>query len=278
MLPAYEGRLAFGDLAERDNRAGLARWITCRKETRFHELGLDAGRVAERINDGPPALGSALGIALRACTEEHGKVRWGDKRPAYALHVAEILRLFPDAQSVHLVRDGRDRVASLLRMPWWHRGFHEAVAAWAQVVDTTRKCARELGPGSWYRLRFEDLVAGPEGQLRGVCGFLGEEYAPGATEPHRVAGMAVPVAQHLAPVHPRRAGHRPGGHLDHRTDARSNTTARGRIGRTADLVRPRTRRCRPPRPRRTAALPAGGGAAPGHPRRAADAGPPGAGA
>ncbi|MEU2738088.1 sulfotransferase [Streptomyces sp. NPDC007095] len=193
MLPAYEGRLAFGDLAERDNRAGLARWITCRKETRFHELGLDAGRVAERINDGPPALGSALGIALRACTEEHGKVRWGDKRPAYALHVAEILRLFPDAQSVHLVRDGRDRVASLLRMPWWHRGFHEAVAAWAQVVDTTRKCARELGPGSWYRLRFEDLVAGPEGQLRGVCGFLGEEYAPGATEPHRVAGMAVPA-------------------------------------------------------------------------------------
>ncbi|WP_327136850.1 hypothetical protein OG585_11420 [Streptomyces sp. NBC_01340] len=38
MLPAYEGRLAFGDLAERGNRAGLARWITGRKETRFHEL------------------------------------------------------------------------------------------------------------------------------------------------------------------------------------------------------------------------------------------------
>jgi hypothetical protein len=66
VLPAYEGRLAFGDLAERDNRAGLARWITGRKETRFHELGLDAGRVAERITDGPPTLGSALGIALRA--------------------------------------------------------------------------------------------------------------------------------------------------------------------------------------------------------------------
>ncbi|MET7776847.1 sulfotransferase [Streptomyces mirabilis] len=193
VLPAYEGRLAFGDLAERDNRAGLARWITGRKETRFHELGLDAGRVAGRITDGPPTLGSALGIALRAYAEEHGKVRWGDKRPAYALHVAEILRLFPDAQFVHLVRDGRDCVASLLRMPWWHRGFHEAVATWAQVVDTTRKYARELGPDSWYPLRFEDLVADPAGQLRGVCGFLGEEYAPGMTEPHRVAGLAVPA-------------------------------------------------------------------------------------
>ncbi|WP_326723912.1 MULTISPECIES: sulfotransferase [unclassified Streptomyces] len=193
VLPAYEGRLGFGDLRERGNRAGLAQWITGRKETRFHELGVDAGRVAERITEGPPTLGSALGIALRAYAEEHGKVRWGDKRPAYALHVPEILRLFPDAQFIHLVRDGRDCVASLLGMPWWHRGFHEAVATWAQVMDTTRTYARKLGPGSWHELRFEDLVADPEGQLRGVCEYLGEEYAPEMREPYRVAEMAVPA-------------------------------------------------------------------------------------
>ncbi|MFE2514814.1 sulfotransferase [Streptomyces mirabilis] len=190
--PPPRVRCSFGDLAERDNRAGLARWITGRRETRFHELGLDAGRVAERITDGPPTFGSALGIALRAYAEEHGKVHWGDKRPAYALHVAEILAV--PRRAVRPPRTGRPGLrASLLRMPWWHRGFHEAVATWAQVVDTTRTYARELGPDSWYQLRFEDLVVDPAGQLRGVCGFLGEEYAPGTTEPHRVAGMAVPA-------------------------------------------------------------------------------------
>ncbi|GHD53924.1 hypothetical protein GCM10010317_037380 [Streptomyces mirabilis] len=96
--------------------------------------------MAERITDGPPtlgsALGSALGIALRAYAEEHGKVRRGDKRPAYALHVAEIQRLFPDAQFVHLVRDGRGCVASLLRMqrtgPSAHprRTGHPPVGTW----------------------------------------------------------------------------------------------------------------------------------------------------
>ncbi|MFF2518679.1 sulfotransferase family protein [Streptomyces sp. NPDC058086] len=120
-------------------------------------------------------------------------MRWGDKRPAYALHVAEILRLFPDAQFVHLVRDGRDCAASLLRMPWWHRGFDEAVAIWAQVVDTTRTYARELGPDSWYQLRFEDLVADPESQLRGVCGFLGEETPPGRPSRTASPGLAVPA-------------------------------------------------------------------------------------
>ncbi|MFD7711984.1 sulfotransferase family protein [Streptomyces sp. NPDC059785] len=193
VLPAYAGRLDFGDLRERANRAGLAEWITGREASRFHELGVDAGQVVRRITDGPPTLGSALGTVLRSYAEAHGKVRWGDKRPAYALHVREMLRLFPDAQFIHLVRDGRDCVASLLGMDWWHRGFHEAVATWAQVADTTRAHARRLGPGTWHELRFEDLLADPEKELRGVCGFLGEEYAPQMSEPHRVAASAVPA-------------------------------------------------------------------------------------
>ncbi|MER5940788.1 sulfotransferase [Streptomyces sp. NPDC001928] len=193
VLPAYEGRHRFGDLRDADNLAGLARWITECEETRFHELGLDAEVIAGRIAGGPPTLGSALGIALKSYAESHGKPRWGDKRPAYALHVDEILRLFPDAQFVHLVRDGRDCVASLLGVPWWHRGFHEAVATWAQVMDTTRRSARRLGPDSWHELRFEDLVADPESQLRALCAYLGEEYAPEMTEPRRLAGTAVPA-------------------------------------------------------------------------------------
>jgi sulfotransferase family protein len=46
VLPAYERRLSFGDLREPDNRAGLARWITGREETRFHELGVAPGCAA----------------------------------------------------------------------------------------------------------------------------------------------------------------------------------------------------------------------------------------
>ncbi|MFD8569925.1 sulfotransferase family protein [Streptomyces sp. NPDC057694] len=193
VLPAYRRRLAFGDLAQRTNRAALARWITGRDETRYFELGLDEETVVRQITEGPPTLGSALGIALRAYAEQQGKVRWGDKRPAYALHVPEILRLFPDAQFVHVVRDGRDCVGSLLRMPWWHSGFHEAVATWAQVMDGADKWRGALGSARWHEVRFEDLVADPETELRGICGFLGEEYAHGMSEPYRMAGRAVPA-------------------------------------------------------------------------------------
>nr|WP_202539123.1 sulfotransferase [Streptomyces sp. SID8379] len=192
VLPAYRRRLGFGDLRERANRAGLAAWITRREATRFHELGLDTAEVERRIVEAPPTLGSALGEVLRAYADEHGKVRWGDKRPAYALHVPEILRLFPDAQFVHVVRDGRDCAGSLLRMPWWHSGFHEAVATWAQVMDAADNWRAGLGSSRWHEVRFEDLVADPEARLRGICAFLGEEYVPEMSEPYRLAGTAVP--------------------------------------------------------------------------------------
>ncbi|MFI6487898.1 sulfotransferase [Streptomyces sp. NPDC050564] len=67
------------------------------------------------------------------------------------------------------------------------------MATWAQVMDATRRYARRLGSDSWHELRFEDLVADPEVQLRGVCGFFGEAYAPEMSEPYRVAEVAVPA-------------------------------------------------------------------------------------
>ncbi|WP_449066856.1 sulfotransferase, partial [Planomonospora algeriensis] len=73
--------------------------------------GLDAAEVTREIVDGPGTLGSALGIVLRAYAARFGKPRWGDKRPSYFKSVDVLLRLFPDAQFVHLIRDGRDCVA-----------------------------------------------------------------------------------------------------------------------------------------------------------------------
>src|SRR3954469_5670339 len=56
MLAAYRERRDFGDLGVADNRRALARWIVDRRETRFRDLGLDAGAVVEHIAAGPGTL------------------------------------------------------------------------------------------------------------------------------------------------------------------------------------------------------------------------------
>lgn len=189
---AYENRHDFGDLEQPDNRRALAEWITGGKDTKFKVLDLDAAAVVEQIVAGPPTLGSALAAVFRAYAREHGKPRWGDKRPSYFRRVAMLQRMFPDAQFVHLVRDGRDAVSSLMRMPWFTGDIYAAALTWREAVDTGRRLADRLGPETFYEFRYEDLVAESEDELVKLCAFLGEEYDAEMTKAYRHARRTVP--------------------------------------------------------------------------------------
>jgi hypothetical protein len=192
LLPAYQRRRQFGDLRYPANRRRLAQWIVTDPKSNFRDFGLDPEQVAGEIVAGPPTLGSALATIFRSYARRFGKPRWGDKRPSYITNLAIVHRLFPDAQFVCLVRDGRDCVASLKRMPWFHGGAVRAAARWAQAIDHSRRAARRLGSGSFYELRYERLVADPAAELAGLCDFLGEQYDPAMAEPWRLAPVAVP--------------------------------------------------------------------------------------
>lgn len=192
LLAAYQRRKDFGDLAEPANRARLAGYIVDTKGTAFADLGLDRDAVRAEIIAGPPTLGSALGIVFRAYARRFGKPRWGDKRPAYLQNLDVLRRLFPDAQIVHIVRDGRDCVASLKEAPWHKGGIYQAIAVWNRGMDDARRAARVLGPDTYYEISYERLTTDPSGELAALCAFLGEDYDPAMTRPGQVAKVAVP--------------------------------------------------------------------------------------
>ena len=99
------------------------------------------------------------------------------------------MRLFPDAQIVHIVRDPRDCVASLKQMPWWKRGSYHSVFAWKQSVDLPAQAAR-----TWplVRVQYERLVTDPEGELGALCAELGEVYDPAMAAPEQLAEEVIP--------------------------------------------------------------------------------------
>lgn len=193
VMPTYANRSDFGDLTVEANRRRLASYIVERKGTAFKDLKLDPKATIEEIVAGPPSIGSAVGIVFRAYARKHGKPRWGDKRPAYLLNLDMITNLFPDAQIVHIVRDGRDCVASLKEAAWHKGGVYQAVSDWTRGTDEGRRAARRLGPESYYDVYYERLVSDPAGELRKLCEFLGEEYDEAMTAPNEVAGIAVPA-------------------------------------------------------------------------------------
>lgn len=192
VLRAYQDRHRFGDLSVEENRRRLAHFICKRKGMGFGDLGLSADATVEQIVAGPPTLGSACGIVLRAYAHKFGKVRWGDKRPSYLVNLHMVRDLFPDAQIVHIIRDGRDCVASLKETPWHRGGVPTAIVGWCRGMDEGDRAARTLPSDSYFELYYERLVADPAPELRRLCEFLGERFDPAMTDPSAVADVAVP--------------------------------------------------------------------------------------
>lgn len=108
--------------------------------------------------------------------------RWGDKNPAYSSRknagwLPTIAELFPHSQFVHIVRDGRDVVSSLVRKKHtdgrqW-ADFESAHRVWIRHVEAGCKFADELPSGRHFELRYEDLVSDDVGEARRLLEFLG---------------------------------------------------------------------------------------------------------
>lgn len=185
LLRSWRNRKKFGDLSSPEQRMALAK-ACVRTGSKVRDLGLDPQEVLEAILAAPPTYGSAYGTIFKMFADRHGKARWGDKRPAYYQEVDLLLRLFPDAQIVHIVRDGRANVASLKKMPWWPYDSIGSMAAWSQAEYCSRRNAKRLPADVFHVVRYESLVANPEPVLRDLCRFLEEDFHPSMLEPSEV--------------------------------------------------------------------------------------------
>lgn len=107
-----------------------------------------------------------------------GKVRWGDKTTWFADHIQQLFAYFPNAQFIHLVRDGRDVAVSYRGVPHLTNQIRKIARDWAINYEKVIAASKKIGQGQIYRLYYEYLVENPELQLKKLCDFLGEEYSP----------------------------------------------------------------------------------------------------
>lgn len=106
-----------------------------------------------------------------------GKSRWAEKTPAHVFHMDLIHEVFPGAQFIHMIRNGRDVVRSLQNMPWAPRQIRWSARRWVDSVRAGRDYGRRLPAGQYTEIRYEELVAEPEQTIRRLCEFLGEPYS-----------------------------------------------------------------------------------------------------
>ena len=136
-----------------------------------------------------------------------GDLRFAEKTPRNCFLIDFLYQAFPDAQFIHIVRDGRDAALSHSKKPWlqaaaaqsgkressgyrhgpyarfWVEAervrefeatsdIHRCIWAWRRHVSTILDHVQDLPKGQYYELRYENLVAQPQKEAQKLLDYL----------------------------------------------------------------------------------------------------------
>jgi hypothetical protein len=188
--------------------AHSALWTSAESAYLFHLFG--RGRVPRSLGDArtqptPTWIGAEevadeeflayLGLGLNALyTNRSAGKRWVEQTPLNTLMINDLARMFPGAQFIHLLRDGRAVVHSMLHfleryvesrreemrvlIGSWTTDPAEACRAWSQYVNAAADFAAEH-PERCMTARYEDLTGDFDAGFRRIFEFLGLPYEEG---------------------------------------------------------------------------------------------------
>ena len=113
----------------------------------------------------------------------------GDKNHGYTIYTQRLKKLFPDAKFVYILRDYRDNFESVRKVDFELPVVSLVVYKWKYFYKKALKASHKY-PGSFYFIRYEDLVTDPAVQLQKLCDFLEIEYVPEVFEFYKMKDKA----------------------------------------------------------------------------------------
>ena len=178
---------SYGDLRKGDNFAALCSDILDAPTIKRWPLEIDVETLQATSRE--PSFAAAFEQLHVAFARIGDKVRWGEKTPRNAFWIDEIKQDFPEAQIVHIVRDGRDMAIDIADSPPM-RPYSLFMGAkyWNYYVTAIRDSASRLAADDFYEIRYEDLCASPRATLEELCRFLGEEFDARMLSHHDTSG------------------------------------------------------------------------------------------
>jgi hypothetical protein len=127
------------------------------------------------------------------------KSMWLEKTPDHLFYVEHIARHVPRAQFIHVVRNGKDNVASLCDNarkypgPSWgqYDTVEMAVRRWNVALEETLKYQNDK---AHHIVGYEELASNPQRTLEGICDFMGCRF-----DEHMISEQAKAAAALIEP-------------------------------------------------------------------------------
>lgn len=106
-----------------------------------------------------------------------------DDTPSNKSFFLTLGELYPGARFIHIIRDGRAVANSVLQRDWGPNTILLAAYWWQYHLVHGLAAEESLGAERILRVRYEDVLDNPQGELTRICAWLGIEYSERMLEP-----------------------------------------------------------------------------------------------
>lgn len=107
---------------------------------------------------------------------EKKQVRFiGDKNPGYAIYTKLLLKIFPEAKFIHILRDYRDNFVSIKNVDFELPVPSLVVQKWKYFFKKFNKDSH-LFPERYRVINYEKLATNPEIEFSSLCNFVGIDF------------------------------------------------------------------------------------------------------
>jgi hypothetical protein len=172
----YVGRIGFGNLIGRPYLKNVAS-LRLERDRRLQRSGVTPARLNQR---GMTACAAYRLLVSEYCSMQNARDEFaysGDKDARAIDYLSRLKGCCPNVKVLHIVRDPRDVMVSR-RKAEWSSGrtlIREVVTCVAQY-QASRTAEELFGMENYFEVKYEDLIADPEGTLRGICDFMDLPY------------------------------------------------------------------------------------------------------
>lgn len=90
-------------------------------------------------------------------------------------HFDRLLKIWPDARFIHLIRDARDVARSCIGMGWAGNVW-TGVERWLEAEELWNSLQKNISSERYIQITYEDLIVQPKEILTEICQFMGLSY------------------------------------------------------------------------------------------------------
>lgn len=179
IIKYYKKLDRYGDLSKLENFRNLVIDIFSERSVQQWKIQPNIGTLYNSVS---PDFSYTNIINEIILLKNKNNICWGDKTPNYLNNPEVILKLFPEAKFIFIVRDGRDVALSLLRKPWGPNNFLTCGEYWSNLNENFLRIREEIPSRNLLEIKYEEILIDPELHIGKIYDFLEESISADETQ------------------------------------------------------------------------------------------------